>query len=135
MNIKMTIEFTNIGDAIKYLGLVNSLENVAVDIETEPIKSESKKKETAKQETEIIKTIAAPKQETEATEVIDAPKQEVSKEEPKYTAADIRMALMDLSRTKGREKVADILSKVGVSNVTAIKETDFPEVMKMIREV
>lgn len=52
-----------------------------------------------------------------------------------YAVEDVRKALAELSRTKGKDTAKGLLAKFGAAKVTELKPERFAEVMKAVGEV
>ena len=54
---------------------------------------------------------------------------------PEVTIDDVRTGLMVVKNDYGREKVAAILSKLGVKKLSEIDQDEYPYVIKLIKEL
>lgn len=55
-------------------------------------------------------------------------------EEPKFTLEEVRKALGDLAKAKGKEIAKGVLTAFGVSKVTDLEKSQYNEAMKAIKE-
>lgn len=70
-------------------------------------------------------------EETEETEETPAPAVETET----YTVEEVRAALANLSKTKGREAAKGILTALGVKSVSNLQPEQFAQAMQMIKGV
>lgn len=112
--------FRSIGTAID---VNESAMNPAMDIKTEEIQ---KNVDAA---LERIRERNEAKEEPTA-EPVPEPEPEVEN----FTVEDVRAALGDLSKTKGREVAKAILDALGARSVSQLKPEQYAEAMKRVRE-
>lgn len=64
-----------------------------------------------------------------------APEETINGTEEKYSAEDVRAAIADISKKKGREVAKGILDTLGVRSVSNLKPEQYAEAMRLAREV
>lgn len=107
MNVTLTLNEITVGQAQQVLDLVKSEKEAEPDRQT-PAQSEPVKYE----EINPVKTVEA-----------------------EYKVEDIRKALAELARTKGKDEAKKVLTKFGASKVTELESACFADVMKAVEEV
>ena len=64
-----------------------------------------------------------------------APEETINDTEEKYSVEDVRAAIADISKKKGREVAKGILDTLGVRSVSNLKPEQYAEAMRLAREV
>lgn len=112
----------------------------AMDIKTEEIQKtvdaaleRIRERNEAKEEPT---TEPVPEPEPESVPVVEPEPQPVEPEPEgeNFTVEDVRAALGDLSKTKGREVAKAILDALGARSVSQLKPEQYAEAMKRVRE-
>ena len=113
MNVTLTLNEITVGQAQKVLDLVRS--------ENEPATDEN---------------MSNPSEAVKYEEIIPDKQDKPEKPtEDEYKIEDVRKALGELARTKGKDEAKKILTKFGASKVTELKPDCFADVMKAVEEV
>lgn len=96
------------------------------EINEEPKKTETTKASNKKAETPKPVQVETPK--PVPVEQVEEPKTEA----PKITKTDLRAVALKLSKNGKAEELAKIFEEFGASNLSSIKEADYPAVMERL---
>lgn len=79
-------------------------------------------------------TVSVPNSDT-APNRAESELQKAETEETQYTLEEVRAVFMKCAKVHGKEEVKRILSELGVSKVTEIKQEDFAKAVKAVEGV
>ena len=134
IELQVTVHAPVLAEAIYQLAEAFRSIGTAIDVEEPPmtpamdIKTEEIQKNVDAALERIRERNEAKEEPT--TEPVPEPEPEVEN----FTVEDVRAALGDLSKTKGREVAKAILDALGARSVSKLKPEQYAEAMKRVRE-